>query len=246
MRKQAQKSIGEQNYETFAERYAAAVETKPHNALYERPATRSLIPDVRGQRVLDAGCGPGIWTEWLLEHGASVIAIDVTPAFIAITRRRVGERAEIRQHDLMQPLDFVPDASCDGVLCPLVLDYIEDWEPLFREFHRVLKPGGWLVYSSGHPFGDWLYLQRHEYPGNNYFATMQFTLPWHGFGQPEPLVTSYRRPLGAMINPLLRAGFRLDTLLEPLPTDAFREADPEGYERLMQQPGFLCVRAQRD
>jgi hypothetical protein len=49
-----------------------------------------------------------------------------------------------------------------------------------------------------------------------------------------------------MINPLLRAGFRLDMLLEPLPTDTFREADPERYARLMEQPGFLCVRALRD
>jgi 2-polyprenyl-3-methyl-5-hydroxy-6-metoxy-1,4-benzoquinol methylase len=46
-------------YEELAESYAALVDTKPHNALYERPATLSLLPEVRGKRVLDAGCGPG-------------------------------------------------------------------------------------------------------------------------------------------------------------------------------------------
>lgn len=37
-------------YEALAEAYAAAVDAKPHNALYERPATRSLLPDVRRLR----------------------------------------------------------------------------------------------------------------------------------------------------------------------------------------------------
>jgi hypothetical protein len=45
------KSLGEKNYEQFAQRYAAKVETKAHNAYYERPATLSLLPNVR--RCLD-------------------------------------------------------------------------------------------------------------------------------------------------------------------------------------------------
>ena len=46
-------------YERLAEAYSERVETKPHNAYYERPATLGLLPDVEGLRVLDAGCGPG-------------------------------------------------------------------------------------------------------------------------------------------------------------------------------------------
>ncbi|MBZ0289063.1 MAG: methyltransferase domain-containing protein, partial [Anaerolineae bacterium] len=73
------KSLGEQNYAPFAHRYAQYAETKPHNAYYDRPATLSLLPDVAGKRVLDAGCGPGIYAEWLVDHGAQVVAFDVTP-----------------------------------------------------------------------------------------------------------------------------------------------------------------------
>ena len=51
-------SIGHMAYSGFADRYAAAVTTKPHNALYERPATMSLLGDVDGLRVLDAALGP--------------------------------------------------------------------------------------------------------------------------------------------------------------------------------------------
>ncbi|RMD75113.1 MAG: hypothetical protein D6823_10585 [Chloroflexi bacterium] len=51
--------IAQQAYDLLAERYAEQVLTKPHNAYYERPAMLSLLPDVRGKRVLDTGCGPG-------------------------------------------------------------------------------------------------------------------------------------------------------------------------------------------
>jgi len=52
------KPIALDAYESLAEAYAAVVKTKAHNAYYERPATLSLLPDVKNKRVLDAGCGP--------------------------------------------------------------------------------------------------------------------------------------------------------------------------------------------
>jgi hypothetical protein len=53
----------------------------------------------------------------------------------------------------------------------------------------------------------------------------------------------FRRSLAQMLNPLCRAGFILDQLLEPLPTEQFKHADPQEYELLLQRPEFLCVRA---
>src|SRR5260221_13358456 len=67
------------NYDQLAEAFAARVDTKAHNAHYERPATLSLLPQVAGQRVLDAGCGPSAYSQWLAEHGAPVGGIDSTP-----------------------------------------------------------------------------------------------------------------------------------------------------------------------
>lgn len=241
----SQKSLGKQNYEQFAERYAAAVETKAHNAYYERPATLSLLPEVQGLKVLDAGCGPGIYTEWLLKYGAQVVACDITSQMVEITRRRVGNLVEIHQADITQSLTFAADAAFDIVLCPLVLDNINDWQPVFKEFFRVLRSGGTLIFSCGHPTGDYLYTQRKQLTPGNYFDVEMFVTEWCGFGEPYPVVTSYRRPLQAMLNPLFKAGFILDELLEPKPIPQFQEANPEGYNKLMREPGFLCVRARK-
>src|SRR5688572_14833834 len=171
------------------------VDTKPHNAYYERPATLSLLPDVRGLRVLDAGCGPGVYAEWLVNHGAKVVAFDVTPQMVEFTRRRVGQRLEsVLVADLNKPLDFAETASFDLVICPLVMDYIEDWQPVFVEFFRILKPGGLFVYSAGHPASSWAYRLR-----DNYFDIELKEELWRGFGKPYPILKVFYRPLSAMI-----------------------------------------------
>ncbi|MBC7814968.1 MAG: class I SAM-dependent methyltransferase [Burkholderiales bacterium] len=246
---QSEKSLGQQNYEQFADRYAFAAETKAHNAYYDRPATLSLLPDVDGRLVLDAGCGPGIYAEWLLNRGADVIAFDVTPRMVELAQERIGQRFSdrfmVQVGDLNQPLDWLQAETFDMVLCPLVLDYIEDWGPVFREFYRVLKAGGLLVFSAGHPFGDFLFVNERLKQRSSYFDTDQYECYWKGFGEPYPLVKEYRRPLSAMLNPLIAVGFKLDTVLEPVPTEVFKAVEPEDYEKLTHRPGFICIRAKK-
>ncbi len=240
------KSLGEQNYEGFAYRYAQYAEDKAHNAHYERPNTLAILPDVYGQRVLDAGCGPGIYAEELVKRGADVLAFDATPDFVDITRRRLGNKATVLQADLTKSLDFAGEAEFDGVLCTLVLDYIEDWEPVFREFYRVLKPDRWLLFSAGHPLGDWLWLKRtHPQYAYSYFNTRLFTAEWHGFGEPPVAITAYRRPLEAMLNPLIAAGLQLELVREARPTQGFKERDPQEFEYLSREPGFIMIRARK-
>jgi SAM-dependent methyltransferase len=225
-------------YETLAEVYAAAAETKPHNAYYERPATLSLLPPVQGRRVLDAGCGPGIYAEWLVDHGAEVVAFDLSPNMVHLARQRLADRAHLFQADITRPLDMLADQTFDLVLSPLVLDYVRDWAPVFREFARLLRPGGYLVFSAGHPCADFY----RPADANCYFDVEYLTMEWTGFAIPIRM-SWFRRPLSAVINPLIATGFCLDRLLEPRPTDDFRRQDPEGYADLMRRPGFLCVRA---
>jgi SAM-dependent methyltransferase len=229
--------IAQEAYDELAEAFAALVDTKPHNAYYERPATLSLLPPVRGQRVLDAGCGPGVYSQWLVDHGADVLAVDANLKMVQLARERLGSRAQVVQANLEQPLRFLASGSFDGVLSPLVLDYLREWAPLLQECHRLLRPGGWLVFSIEHPCDKF---QRN--PDGNYHQVELMETVWRGFGKPVR-VPSYRRPMSAVLDPLLAAGFMLERLLEPVPTDEFRREKPEDYFELTRRPGFLCVRA---
>jgi SAM-dependent methyltransferase len=232
------KPVAQDAYNDLAEAYAALVDTKPHNAYYERPATLSLLPDVNGRHVLDAGCGPGAYAEWLVAHGARVVAFDANRKMVRLACQRLGDKAQVLLANLESPLDFLSNASFDIIVAPLVMDYVKDWEPPFREFYRVLKTGGCLVFSMEHPYGKF-YIHRET---GNYFDVELVEYTWRGFGKPV-IVPSYRRPLSGVINPLLKAGFTLDQILEPLPTQEFRLVDPDDYAELTRSPGFMCVRA---
>jgi 2-polyprenyl-3-methyl-5-hydroxy-6-metoxy-1,4-benzoquinol methylase len=83
-------------YDAMGADYKAHNEESSWNALYERPATISLIGNPDGLRVLEAGCGPGALTEWLTTHGATVTAFDVSPEMVRLARPHRGQRQRFR------------------------------------------------------------------------------------------------------------------------------------------------------
>lgn len=224
-------------YDEIAESYASDYwDENLHQSELEFPATTGLLEsvDLAGRRLLDAGCGSGVYTDWLLDHGAEVVATDVSEAMLEQTEALVGDDAEIHQADLREPLTFAEDGAFGGVVCAQVLDHVADIEDPLDEFARVLSPDGFLVLSVRHPLRNAI-----EYDDWRYFGTERRVEDW-GVDMPH-----YPRPLAAIVNPLLTAGFQLETIEEPSPTQTFRERDPEEYERLTHRPQFLCLLARR-
>ncbi len=237
--KKKDKPIALDAYEVLAEPYSELVDTKFENAYIERPATLSMLPNVNGKKVLDAGCGPGSYFEWLIEHGAEVVAIDVSPKMVDLARKKLQGSIEVHLADLTEPLDFLDEGSFDVILASLVLDCIEDWDNLFSEFHRVLRNDGLLVFSVCHPFTE--FLLRSE---GRYFDMELVEAEWKGFG-PCVIMPSYRRPLSAMVTSLTGVGFVLDKIIEPTPIPDSKQIDSDRYEKYHKNPSFLCIRASK-
>lgn len=63
-------------YEDNAEQYASSNPDLPIRKSIEWPAVRSLLPDIIGKRILDAGCGDGTYSRRLADDGAEVIGVD--------------------------------------------------------------------------------------------------------------------------------------------------------------------------
>ncbi len=225
-------------YDAFATEYAAKNEAGPFNAYYERPATIALLGDVAGLRVLEPGCGAGPLTLWLVDHGATVTAFDVSPAMVELARSCVGNRAHVFVADVAAPMSFARDRSFDLIVASLVLHYVEDWVPVLSEFHRVLAPAGTVVFSTHHPTSD-----ARVFSPDDYFATKLVTERW-GYGSGVD-VTFWRRPLTAMTQAIADAGFVVTNLVEPAPLPELEHIDPELFHRFKTQPQFLffCLRA---
>jgi SAM-dependent methyltransferase len=223
-------------YDAMAAEYAADNAESAFNAYYERPAMVSLLGDVSGRRVLEVGCGAGPLTAWMVDRGALVTAMDVSPGMVRLARARLGERAAIFVADLQAPLSFAADSTVDLVVASLVMHYVEDWASVLREFHRVLAPDGTVVFSTHHPTMDW---ELHS--PDDYFAVKQVTEIWSkGSGEFE--VTFWRRPLTAMTEAIAAAGFVIERLVEPQPLPELEACDPDAFNLIRTKPRFLFFR----
>ncbi len=223
----SEKPIAYQAYQQLADDYSAHIDTKPHNAFYDRPAMLSLLPDIQDKDVLDAGCGPGAYTSELVKRGARVVAIDISERMLELANERLqpavsSGQVQFQQVDLTQPLDLFPDGRFDVVNAPLCLDYIEDWTRLFIEFRRVLKPGGTFLFSCGHPQFDAGYFNT-----NDYFSVERVQSVWTGFGQ-EILMPSFRRSFEHVLMPVIEAGLRITiAIVDTVPLGVDTPADLE-------------------
>ena len=216
--------------------FAEHADTSIWNSYVDRPTMLALLGDVSGQRVLDAGCGAGHYAAALVERGASVLGLDGSAVLVAHARHRLGDQADVVQHDLDTPLDLLADADLDGVVCALVLHHLRARSQFLSEVFRVLRPGGWFVLSTTHPAFDWKHF------GDPYFSQEWVELMMR---DGKHSIRYQRMSLETILGELLSAGFVLERLVESRPADALREKNPEVFEDLNQQPSLLALRLRR-
>jgi SAM-dependent methyltransferase len=208
----------------------------PFNGWLERPALRSLIPlPLSDLTILDAGCGSGAHAEWLLENGAEVIGLDLSPAMVEEAQRRCSDRGRFFVADLAEPLPLPPQ-SVDGVICSLVLHYLEDWTVPLRSFAEALRPDGWVVVSLEHPFGSPLSSQK-----GGYFDTELVSDTWT---KADVVVTQWywRRPLSAVMEALADNGFVIERIVEAQPSAEALDRFPDDLEQVKGVPWFIVYR----
>jgi 2-polyprenyl-3-methyl-5-hydroxy-6-metoxy-1,4-benzoquinol methylase len=101
-----------------------------------------------GVTILDAGCGPGVYSVRAARAGLNVCAIDISKTMLDEARDRVASaglssRVNFRQEDLTHL--SLPDASFDAVFCWGVLIHIFNVESALDELARIIRPGGRLA-----------------------------------------------------------------------------------------------------
>jgi SAM-dependent methyltransferase len=226
-----------QPYEEIAEAYRDNAEDSVYNAYYDRPAVLDALGPVSGTRVLDAGCGPGAYAAALLDAGAQVVGFDASAAMVALARTRLGNRCRIDLARLGEPLPY-PGESFDLSVCALAIHYVPDAAAAFAELHRVLRPGGALVLSTHHPTTDWLR------KGGSYFDRVLESDVWTWPGG-ESQLRFWRVPLSQLCGWATDAGFLIERLIEPRPTEALRTRSPRHYAKLTREPCFVILRLRK-
>ncbi|NDL59502.1 class I SAM-dependent methyltransferase [Phytoactinopolyspora mesophila] len=130
-------------YAARAGEYIAVVGSIEHAADQDREYVLAWARGVGGH-IIDVGCGPGQWTNYLRERGVDVEGVDPVPEFIDDARRRYPDAAYRIGH--ADRLD-VEDASLGGVLSwySLIHTDPDEIDALLTEFARAIRPGGGLA-----------------------------------------------------------------------------------------------------
>jgi len=201
-----------------------------------------LLGHVEGRRVLELACGAGAGSVALARAGARVVAVDDQAANLGDTRER-AERAGVRvetHHGPLAELAFVRADTIDAAVSTYGLATVDDLDRVFRQVHRVLRTDRPFVFSLPHPafvmldpVGGEPVLRRAWWDAS--------PVPWSvgpGRDQPDRVIT-----LSALFASLNRAGFGVDTLLEPA---ADRAAAGDAWSEAMRWvPPTLIARARK-
>ncbi len=202
---------------------------------YDGPPTPDLlrlVGDVSGLRVLDVACGNGRITRELARRGATVVGVDLSTALLdkAHAREQAEPLGITYVHCDASSPDALAGESFDGVVCNFGLSDIDDLGGAISTIARVLKRGGFFVFSILHPcFPGWEARGANPSwaPGRGYGYFEEGW--WVADGPPgglRPIVGANHRMLSTYLNTLARNGLALVESAEPPPTPGWMEAAP--------------------
>jgi len=235
----------------YQQRFALPTDAAHYGPFAPNENQLRLLGDVEGRRILELGCGGGQCSLAFAKQGAACVAVDLSDAQIEYARalaEQEGVTVEFHQGDMLHFLKTQPDAAYDIVFSAYALQYVEDLTTVFREAHRALRPGGLFVFSLDHPINDVAgYGEEKVYFAESYFRRGRMDWEWeHGPDGERIPFHSYHRAVGDFLNLLVDAGFVVERLLEPEPTN---EHDPWGaiadYARHSLIPATIIWKAKK-
>ena len=209
----------------------------------EWASLRAMLPDVRGLRVVDLGCGFGWFCRWALAEGAAeVTGIDVSEKMLARARETSDPAIRYERADL-EALTLEPNRY-DLVYSSLAFHYLAKLDALMAQIAGALVPGGRLVFSVEHPMftapnePGWIEQDgKKRWPIDSYLKDGPRTTNWL-----VPGVIKQHRTVATYLNLLFANGLQPFHAEEWGPTEAQLGALPSLADE-RERPTFLLIGA---
>ncbi|MGM0940785.1 MAG: class I SAM-dependent methyltransferase [Bacillota bacterium] len=206
---------------------------------------KKLLPDFQGKKVLDLGCGYGWHCIYALEQGASsVVGVDLSEKMLEVAKKQTTSKKVEYIHSDIEDISFAEN-TFDIVLSSLTLHYIESFSDIAKNVHRYLKGDGVFVYSVEHPIftsdgnQDWIYSEDGSiahFPVDNYFYEGKRATNFLGEN-----VTKYHKTLTTYVDGLLKNGFHINRIVEPMPPENM--INVPGMKDELRRPMMFIVSA---
>ena len=211
-----------------------------YNEMLEMPATFGLLENIKGKKILDFGCGSGIYAKILTKKGAKVKGFDISPQMIKIAKE------ENPKLDLKIASGYkIPfKEKFDIVLAALVIDYFNDWDRVFKQVNKVLKKGGYFIFSQGNPVEECK--KKIKIRGKtikvlgDYFTEKKIYNIWKNIKGKDLRMPTYHKTYETIIKTIIKNGFEIADYKDCFPLKKAKKLFPSDYKEYSKRP-FFCV-----
>ena len=219
------------------------------NNLEEKPALFSMLPCLKGKKIIDLGCGYGENCKAFADMGAEqIVGIDISKKMLAIARKE-HHAANIEYRNMpMEDLRF-DGWEFDVAVSSLAIHYVRDFEEIAKNVYSILAEGGLFIFSQEHPLttapisgAQWVTDadgNLDHYRLTDYARSGKRSVSWLVDG-----VIKYHRTFSDLLNALITAGFIIEETREPVPTWETVNRLPH-YAKDLHKPNFLIIKAKK-
>jgi len=199
----------------------------PHQRLFN-PAILQFLGNFYGKVILDAGCGNGYWARFLASKAKRVVGIDASKELLRIAKLKDNYPNLIfKLADLNKQLPFRSE-SFDVIISNMVLHSVQNIKTPAKEFYRLLRKRGRLIFSIAHP--------KYESKKNRNLRGVRerkkfYTKTLGG----RAIMVEYYQSLGGYKKVFKEVGFKLIGLKEPLITEGVAKEYPR-YKKFVGLP----------
>ena len=220
-----------------------------HRIVLLNPVLLQLLGNVKGKKILDAGCGEGYLSRLLAKQGAFVTGIDFSEEMLAIAQERTNPVLGIQYvHDNCEKMDYFDIESFDIIVSNMVLQDLSDHKAALQSMNRVLVDRGLLIFSIPHPCFStpncgWVRGNKGKklyWKVDRYFEECAFEQDWPP-NTDEGLLL-FHRTLSTYLTTLLNVGFELLDVVEPKPSEEMLSQYPEFVDDL-RMSHFIVFKA---
>ena len=142
------------SFDSWPEKYESWFQTPLGKLVleYEKKLILEMAPPVPGERLLDTGCGTGIFTSLYRDAGSRVTGLDLSLPMLTYCSSKLPGAGLLQGNMLELPFQ---NESFDTVISVTALEFIEDAASALNELFRVTRPGGRVLVATLNSLSSW-------------------------------------------------------------------------------------------
>lgn len=209
---------------------------------------KSMLPSLEDKSMLDLGCGFGWHCKYAIENNAKeVIGVDSSEKMLDKAKTINGDAAIKYRNSTIEEIQ-IQKGYFDIVISSLALHYVNDFHKVCEKVYDGLKENGDFIFSVEHPiftaYGsqEWYTDESGNilhWPIDNYFYEGKRESSFLG-----EKVIKYHKTLTTYISELLKCGFEIREVIEPVPPKEMLD-EIEGMKDELRRPMMLLISARK-